>query len=144
MSNYIISTHRFLMTVDGVNIPCQEITVPEASQEVISYETGDRLDGTAPIKSPGREVFGEITAKVPSMKNDTLLHDWYQAVRTDDTQKKTVIITLLDEQQQPVMSWTVYKAWPSKISGVSLNAGTSAAKTADITLQNEGYSQQYH
>ncbi len=108
--------------------------------EVISYEHGAMIDGTAPMKSPGKTKYADsVTLKRGYFRNDTEMQDWLQAIRTDETQRRTVIVTLLDEQQTPVMSWTIFKAWPSKIDGISLNSGTSAAAIENITLQHEGY-----
>jgi len=140
MSNYVLATHRFTVDWGGTKIGFQEVSGMTHETEVISYEHGAMIDGTAPMKSPGKTKYADsITLKRGYFRADSEMQDWLQAIRTDETQRRTVIVTLLDEQQTPVMSWTVYKAWPSKIDGISLNSGTSAAAIENITLQHEGY-----
>lgn len=145
MSNYVLATHRFTVDWGGTKIGFQEVSGMTHETEVISYEHGAMIDGTAPMKSPGKTKYADsVTLKRGYFRNDTEMQDWLQAIRTDETQRRTVIVTLLDEQQTPVMSWTIFKAWPSKIDGISLNSGTSAAAIENITLQHEGYDFQMH
>jgi phage tail-like protein len=140
MSNYVIATHRFTVDWGGAKIGFQEVSGMSHKTEVISYEHGAMIDGTAPMKSPGKTKYGEsISLSRGYFTSDTEMQDWLQAIRTDEMARRTVIVTLLDEQQQPVMTWTIYKAWPSDIDGISMNAGTSAAAIEKITLQHEGY-----
>jgi len=140
MSNYVIATHRFTVDFGGTTLGFQEVTGMSQETEVIKYEHGAMIDGTAPMVSPGKTKYGEaITLKRGYFKGDTEIQDWLQAIRTDATQRRTVIITLLDEQQNPVMTWVLRNAWPSKIDSVSLNAGSSEAAIESITLQHEGY-----
>ncbi len=140
MSNYVLATHRFTVTWGGTNIGFQEVSGMSHETDVISYEHGAMIDGTAPMKSPGKTKYADsITLSRGYFKGDDEMQQWLQDIRTDETQRRNVIITLLDEQQQPIMSWTVYKAWPSQIEGVSLNAGNSEAAIEKITLQHEGY-----
>mgnify|MGYP000043870361 CR=1 FL=1 len=140
MSNYVLATHRFTVDWGGTKIGFQEVSGMSHETEVISYEHGAMIDGTAPMKSPGKTKYADsITLKRGYFKGDTEMQDWLTAIRTDETQRRTVVVTLLDEQQNPVMTWTIYKAWPSKIDGVSLNAGSSQAAIENITLQHEGY-----
>ncbi|WP_062056388.1 phage tail protein [Aquimarina longa] len=144
MSQYINSTHRFLLNIGEPNdIAVQEVTIPSNEVEVITYITGNVPDSGAPATSPGRQKFSQLTFKKGAFKNDTTFFDWANAVRTDPTAKRTIIVTLLDEQGQPAMTWTFPEAWPSKISGVSLNAATSAAMVEDFTFEVGGMITQY-
>jgi len=140
MSNYVIATHRFTVDFGGTTLAFQEVTGMSQETDVIKYEHGAMIDGTAPMVSPGKTKYGEsITLKRGYFKGDTEMQAWLQGIRTDGTQRRTVIITLLDEQQAPVMTWTIFKAWVSKIDALSLNAANSEAAIENITLQHEGY-----
>ncbi len=140
MSNYVLATHRFTVDWGGTKIGFQEVSAIGQETEVISYETGDTPDGTAPMKSPGKTKYTDtITLTRGYFRGDAEMQLWLNAIRTDETARRTVIITLLDEQQQPVMTWTIYKAWPSKIEGIGLNAANSAAAIEKVELQHEGY-----
>lgn len=140
MSNYVLGTSYFTVDWGGTQIGFQEVTGMSHETDVISYEHGAMIPGTAPMKSPGKTKYSDsITLKRGYFRGDTEMQDWLELIRTDQTARRTVVITLLDEQQVPVMSWTVNNAWPSKIDSVSLNAGSSEAAIENITLQHEGY-----
>jgi len=140
MSNYVLATHRFTVDWGGTRIGFQEVSGMSHETEVISYEHGAMIDGTAPMKSPGKTKYGDsITLKRGYFQGDDEMQNWLRDIRVDEAARRTVIITLLDERQQPVMTWTVYKAWPSKIDALSLSAGSSQAAIESITLQHEGY-----
>lgn len=140
MSNYVLATHRFTVDWGGTNIGFQEVSGFDHETEVISYEHGAMIDGTAPMKSPGKTKYSEaITLKRGYFKGDSEMQDWLEAIRTDETQRRTVIVTLLDELQNPTMRWTIQKAWVSKIDGISMNAANSEAAIENITLQHQGY-----
>jgi phage tail-like protein len=140
MSNYVLATHRFTVDWGGTKIGFQEVSGMSHDTEVISYEHGAMIDGTAPMKSPGKTKYGEsISLKRGYFKGDKEMQDWLKLIRVDETARRTVIITMLDEQQNPVMTWTVFKAWPSKIDALSLNSGSSQAAIESISLQHEGY-----
>lgn len=140
MSSYVLATHRFTVDWGGTKIGFQEVSGMSQETEVISYEHGAMIDGTAPMKSPGKTKYGDsITLKRGYFKGDKEMQQWLEDIRTDPDARRTVIITLLDEKQDPVMSWTVFKAWPSKIDSLSMNASSSEAAIENITLQHEGY-----
>jgi len=140
MSNYVLATHRFTVDWGGTKIGFQEVSGMSHDTEVISYEHGAMIDGTAPMKSPGKTKYGEsISLKRGYFKGDKEMQEWLKLIRVDETARRTVIITMLDEQQNPVMTWTVFKAWPSKIDALSLNSGSSQAAIESISLQHEGY-----
>jgi phage tail-like protein len=139
-SNYVIATHRFTVDWGGAKIGFQEVSGMTHETQVITYEHGAMIDGTAPMKSPGRTVYGEtISLKRGYFQGDSEMQDWLKAIRTDEAARRTVVVTLLDETQTPVMTWTIYKAWPSKIDGITMKSGSSDAAIENITLQHEGY-----
>ncbi|MCH2225892.1 MAG: phage tail protein [Crocinitomicaceae bacterium] len=145
MSNYVLATHRFTVNWGGTNIGFQEVSGFDHETDVISYEHGAMIDGTAPMKSPGKTKYSDsITLNRGYFKGDTEMQDWLETIRTDETARRTVVVTLLDEQQQPTITWTINKAWPSKIDGISMNSANSEAAIEKITLQHEGYTFEIH
>ncbi len=139
-TNYVIATHRFTVDWGGTNIGFQEVSGLDMETEVISYEHGAMIDGTAPMKSPGKTKYSDaITLKRGYFKGDDEMQQWLQDVRINETARRDITITLLDEVQAPVMVWRVMKAWVSKIDGVGLNSGSSEAALENVTITHEGY-----
>lgn len=145
MSNYVLATHRFTVDWGGANIGFQEVSGLTKEYEVLTYEDGSFPDGRAPMQSPGKTKFSEmITLSRGYFRGDTEMQDWLDDIRTDETQRRNLVITMLDERQQPVMTWTVYKAWPSKIDGLNLNSGSSEIAVEKIEIRFEGFDFQMH
>lgn len=133
------------MDFGGSTVGFQEISGFDQETEVYDYIAGDFLDSAAPLKFAGRTKYSDsITAKRGLFKGDTEIMDWLNAAKIDPTAKRTLIITLLDEQQNPLITWTIINAWPSKIDGLSLSAAQAQAAVEQITFQHEGYTTQYH
>ena len=54
--------------------------------------------------------------------------------------RKDIVIDLLNEAGQLVLSWKVYRCWPSEYVALGpLDAGDSAVAIESLTLQNEGW-----
>lgn len=76
-------------------------------------------------KLVGLERYPNVTLR-RGITGDNGLWMWRKLVRDNpasrDLYVRGVLITLHDENHQAVMSWNLQDAWPSKLSGPSLNA----------------------
>ena len=54
--------------------------------------------------------------------------------------RKDVTIKLLDEEHQPIITWTLAKAWPTKISSTDLKADGNEVAIETMVLVHEGLS----
>lgn len=136
----IIALNRFVVEFGGTTVGFQEVSGLEQKTEVISYEDGSFLNGAAPFKFPGKTKYSEsITLKRGYFKGDLEMQEWLEAIRSDDTARRNIVITLLDESQNPMIVWNVMNVWPTEIGGLTLGAEKSEAAIEQITLAHEGY-----
>lgn len=140
MSNYVLSTFRFEVVWGGTKIGFSEASGLSFETEVIEYQHG-AMPESAPMKSPGRPKYGDITLKRGMFKDDNEAYEWFTSIRTDESERRDINITLLDQNQQPVMVWEIRKAWVSKLESASLNASASEAAIETMTLAIEGLTQ---
>ena len=90
--------------------------------------------------------------KIPALhkSNDTTLKrgimgqksfwEWVEATRTDPTITRTVLITLQDEQHNPVLQWRLINARPMKWTGPTLAAkGGSDVAMEELVIASEGF-----
>jgi phage tail-like protein len=93
------------------------------------YRSGNALENHV-IKLPSINKTGDVTCKRGIM-GATDLYDWFDDVRTQGYAKKhdSVIITLLDEQRNPKLKWTLRSVTPKKLTGPTL-AGKGGADVA--------------
>jgi len=52
--------------------------------------------------------------------------------------RRTVTIKLLNEKHEPIIVWTLLKAWPSKITSTDLKADANEVAIESMTLVHEG------
>lgn len=115
----------------------QEVSGLDAQSEEIKYRAGDN-----PIysvsKMPGMVKYGNITMKKGIFKSDNKFWDWFNQIKMNTIERKTVVISLLDESHKPTMVWTLKNAWPTKITGTDLKAEGNEVAVESIEIVHEG------
>ena len=140
MNAYILSTFRFEVAWGGTKIGFSEVSGMNFETDVVEYQHG-AMPESVPMKSPGKPKYSDITLKRGIFKNDNEAYVWFNSIKTNENARRDITITLLDQNQEPVMVWEVRKAWVSKLESASLNAASSDAAIETMTVVNEGYSQ---
>ena len=70
----------------------------------------------------------------------TTFWDWVNATRTNPQTQRTLKVTLNDEQGQPVMTWSLINARPSKWTGPSLaGKGGSDVAMEELVVVSESF-----
>ncbi len=103
------------------------------SIDQIEYRVGNEKSSGV-RKLPGLRRYTNVTLK-RGLLTDTRLWEW---INTDPPDKRTVTITLLDEQRVPQVRFVLRQAWPCKWSGPDLNAKTSEVAIEELELAHEG------
>jgi len=114
--------------VSGLNT---EVTVAE-------YRAGNFKENHS-RKLPSVYKTGDVTLKRGLIKNSDI-KDWVQAVRDTGVAAKrdSVVITLLDEQHEPVATWTLRNVMPIKFTGPTLTGkGTADVAMEELVLSAE-------
>jgi phage tail-like protein len=116
-----------------------EVSGLDMQAEPIEYRGGADTSLTV-RKIPGLKKYGNVTLKrgiMPTEAGDGLFA-WYATIQAGTVERRTVTISLLDEAREPVMTWTMQDAWPSKVEGPSLNATGNEIAIESIELVHEG------
>jgi phage tail-like protein len=143
-TTYPTNLFRFSVDFGGGNTGFQEVSGLEMSYEVNTYRDGTFPDSRADMQSPGRTVHpSSMTLSRGKFQGDQDIPNWFTNMRTADD-RRTVVINLYDELQQPVITWTVYKAWPSRVEGLNLSATGNEIAIETVELTFEGFDVQHH
>lgn len=113
-----------------------EVSGLGAEQEMIAYRNGNEPSLT-PRLLPGLVKYPPLVLK-RGVTGHMALWDWMDQVIKGDIRRTTVVITLLDEQRNPVVSWRVRNALPRKISGPALNANANEIAIESLELSHQG------
>ena len=133
---YPYGKFRYKVEIDGLEAGgFSEVTGFDASIDVIEYREGDMVQ--TPMKIPGLKKYGNITLK-QGLTTSTVLYDWIIAGVNGAVERKTITITLLDEEETPAASWQVINAWPTKYTAPDFNATSSEVAIDTLEIAHEG------
>jgi phage tail-like protein len=131
---------KFYFMVDWgstTNIPFQEISGLEIESEPIPYRHGNS-PVFSKISMPGMIKSSKVTMKKGVFAKDTAFWDWFVKIKMNTIERQTVVIKLLDEVGNPVMTWTLKNAWPTKITSTDLKSDGSDVAIESIEIAHEG------
>lgn len=127
----------FLVKWDNTEMVFQEVTGLSSETQVIEYRGGNSKV-FSPVKMPGIQKFGNVTLKKGIFKGDKALWDKFNAIKMNTVKTSTITVSLLDETNAVVMTWTLTNAFPSKITGTDLKADGNEVAVETIELAHEG------
>lgn len=133
---YPYGKFRYKVEIDGLEAGgFSEVTGFDASIDVIEYREGDMVQ--TPMKIPGLKKYGNITLK-QGLATSKVLYDWIIAGVNGAVDRKTITITLLDDEESPAASWQVINAWPMKYTAPDFNATSSEVAIETLEIAHEG------
>ena len=115
----------------------QEVTGLSAETQTIEYRKGNSKEFST-VKMPGIKKFGDVTLKKGIFKGDKDFWKFYDAVKMNTVERKTITISLLDETNAVVMSWTLTNAFPGKITSTDMKADGNEVAIETMELGHEG------
>jgi phage tail-like protein len=71
-------------------------------------------------------------------KGDNDFIRWINTVRLNAVERRDVVITLLDEDHIPLMTWRAHNAFPAKYNGPVLSGNSSDIAIEELELAHEG------
>ncbi len=127
----------FRVKWDSEEMSFQEISGLDIQSEEIKYRAGDSKDFSV-IKMPGMKKVGNVTMKKGIFKGDNKFWDWFNQIKMNTIARKPVTISLLDEEGNDTMVWTLMNAWPSKITGTDLKSEGNEVAIETIEIVHDG------
>ncbi len=136
MATYPHGKFRYKVEIDGLDAGgFSEVTGFDASIDVMEYREGDMVQ--TPMKVPGLKKYGNITLR-QGLADSMVLYEWIAEGVNGAVSRKTVTITLLDEEEAPAASWQVTDAWPMRYTAPDFNATSSEIAIETLELAHEG------
>jgi phage tail-like protein len=114
----------------------QEVSGLETEVEVLEYRHG-KSKQYATFKMPGMMKVSDVTLKKGVFTGDTKIFEWFKQVKLNTIKRKTVTISLLNENHKAEIVWTLSKAFPKKIESTNLNAQGNEIAVESIVLCHE-------
>jgi len=137
MANYPLPKFHFQVQWGGAKIGFTEVTGLESSIDIIEYRDGASLEYHK-IKMPGLQKFSNITMKRGIFQGDNDYFKWMKSVALNTIDRRDLIISLLNENHEPVVVWKIKQAWPVKVQSTDLKSDGNEVAIETIEIAHEG------
>jgi phage tail-like protein len=136
--NYPLPVFHFQVQWGGTNLGFSDVTGLTMEVQPIEYRDGLSPEYGA-VKMPGMPKYSNITLKRGIFKTDNQFYKWIlNALGRKNVDRRDLIISLLNEEHAPVMTWKIARAWPVKLEGPALKATGNEVAIESIELAHEG------
>ncbi len=132
----------------GFKIPItgyfSEISGLNVEWETAEYKTVNILGLAHSNFVPMRPVYGPITLRRGITTGEGFWL-WHQllALGAKPLLRPYVMITMFDRSYEPMVQWSVERAWPSKVSGPDIRSDSSDIGIEELTLVHGGIHRMY-
>lgn len=134
---YPLPVFHFEVNWAGTKLGFSEVTGLNFEVQVIEYRHGLSPEYST-IKMPGMPKYGNLTLKRGVIQGDNEFYDWINEVKLNKIDRRDITISLLNEDHDPVMTWSVRNAWPTKITSPDLKASGNEVAIESIEIAHEG------
>ncbi|MGZ4351978.1 MAG: phage tail protein [Gaiellaceae bacterium] len=114
-----------------------EVSGLTLESEPIEYRSGDDISLTV-RKLPGLRKYGNVTMKRGIMPAENGFWNWWNTIQSGKVERRTVTISLLNEEHKETVTWEIQHAWPVKVEGPSLNAKGNEIAIETVEFAHEG------
>jgi phage tail-like protein len=129
---------------ENLKIGFTEASGLDFETEVIEYREGNSKKYNK-SKQPGLTKFANVTLKRGTFEgNFEYYKEWRKTVlfqegnKTGSQYRRTVTLKLLNENHEPIITWKLLNAWPSKIQSTDLKADANEVAIETMELVHEG------
>ena len=137
MANYPLPKFHFLVQWGGERIGFTEVTGLDIQVEAIEYREGSSPEYSK-IKMPGMLKYSNITLKRGSMNGDSDFYKWINTTSLNTAERRDIIISLLNETHEPVMTWKAKNAFAIKVQASDLKSDGNEVAIETLELAHEG------
>ena len=143
---------KFRVKWDGRYVAgVSKVSTLKRTTEVVKHRSGG--DSSTSFKGPGRTEYDAITLE-RGVTHDFDFESWankvwnYGSVAGGEVSlqdfRKDIIIELMNEAGQTVLSYNIYRCWVSEFQALpDLDANANAVAIAKLKLENEGWERDY-
>ena len=136
-NEYPLPKFHFQVEWGGSKIGFTEVSGLDVEREIIEYRDGSSKEYSK-LKMAGLTKFSNITLKRGSSDQDNDFYDWWSSIKLESVDRRDITISLLNEDHEPVVTWKVKNAWPSKVTPTDLKSDDNSIAIESMELVHEG------
>jgi phage tail-like protein len=134
-TDYPLPVYNYRVEIGSDAVAFSEVSGLSIAYETTTYKESPTASGAAGprvMHMPAQVTPAKITLKKGMVRQVSVktLYDWIKTVQINQIDKKDIFVRLCDEKGDPVISWKVGNAFPTK-----LDAPTFDAKSNDAAIE---------
>lgn len=134
---YPYKKYNYKVLIDGKEeAGFSEVSAPDITADPVEYREGN-MAGKTPGKQPGILKYSNVTLKRGTTESQVFV-DWMKEIQNGKALRKTVVITLMDDEMKEAASWQLEKAWPTRYSAPDFNATSNEVAIESLEFVCEG------
>lgn len=139
VASYPLVAYNFRVTVGDVAMSFTEVTGLAREFDTLTYRHGLSFIEGEDITRYRIDKYVPLTLNRGVVKGLPQLREWLEA-----GDKRPISVSLCDESGEPVVTWRVQKALPTKLEAPGLQASSSEAAVESLSLMAAGISIETH
>lgn len=132
-----LTTYHFTVEWGGSRIAFTEVSGLDIELEVIHHRDGSNPEYNDRL-IPGRIKYSNLIFKRGIIARDNEFYNWINTANLNTVERRDIVIKLLNENHEPIVSWYVKNAFPVKYSGPILNAKGNDIAMEELEIAHEG------
>lgn len=142
MADYPLPECHFQVRWGGADPGVVQVSGQGIENQMVAYREGLRPVGSC-VKMPGLPKYGNLTPRRGVLPDDNMFSDRLNTIRpsragADNGERRVLIISLLNKNHEPVMTWEAANAFPVKVAGPGLKAAGDEAAVESMAIAHEG------
>ena len=131
-----LGNYRFVVEMGDIGpISFNVVKIPDTEIQVIEYREGVDLSRSV-RKIPGIVKNSDLILR-RGMTKSLEVYEWFKSNKNGVTDRKSIVISALDESNEPCIKWKLRNCWPTKYSGPTLNASSSEYIIEEMVISVE-------
>lgn len=131
---YPLPAFHYQVTIEGTEMHFSEVSGLATGNDPITYKHGMSMK-TGDIVIPGLPTRNNVTLKKGLFPSGTELFDWVKSTEPGrPTEKKDVLVSLIGDTGEPVLTWKILQAFPVKWEGPGFNATSNEVAIETLEL----------
>ena len=142
-STYPLPVYNFRVEIGSTAVAFSEVSGLDIQYEVVTFkesQLSSGIPGPKVIHMPSQATATNVVFKKGLVPATSLasLYDWIKGVSINQVEKKDISVILCDEKGDPVVSWKIINAFPTKLSGPVFDSSSTNVAVETMELRADG------
>lgn len=140
---YPIAVYNYRVEIGSDAVAFSEVSGLSRSYETTTYKESpveSGIPGPRVMHMPAQAPASTLTLKKGMVRGSSVatLYEWINSTQLNQTEKKDIYVRLCDENGDPVISWKVTNAFPTKLDAPTFDANSNDIAVESMELTADG------